>query len=289
MQQKNSRLVRLLWSRPAAVAASPGRTGRGDHVGPCRRVPQRTGLGRARGGRSGTGGRPALRRRRPHRRRQGTPVKDLSKWRNGDKWIVKDDYVIADKECLYTKDSFGDCQLHVEWAEPAKIEGEGQGRGNSGVFMMGLYEIQVLDSYDNPTYPDGQCGSVYKEIPPLVNVNRKPGEWQTYDIVWHGPRFDADGKLTRKATITVLQNGVLILDHFELLGCSYWDQPPHYERHAEKLPLMLQYHDNPVLFRNTWIRELSGPPMREGKVGGGSRAHHAGEGQVVERPPIPVR
>ncbi len=260
MQQKNSRLVRVLWSRPAAVAATLvvlAAATIGVHAaeylsGLVWAVPAVVDPGPLGGPPSDAvvliGG-------------NGTPINDLSKWRNGDKWIVKDGYVIADKECLYTKDSFGDCQLHVEWAEPAKIEGEGQGRGNSGVFMMGLYEVQVLDSYDNPTYPDGQCGSVYKEIPPLVNVNRKPGQWQTYDIVWHGPRFDAAGKLTRKATITVLQNGVLILDHFELLGCSYWDQPPHYEPHAEKLPLMLQYHDNPVLFRNTWIRELSGPPI----------------------------
>ncbi len=186
---------------------------------------------------------------------------DLSKWKNGADWIAKDGYVIGAKTSLVSKDDFGDCQLHVEWAEPAKIEGEGQGRGNSGVFMMSLYEVQVLDSYDNPTYPDGQCGSLYKEIPPLVNVNRKPGQWQTYDIVWHGPRFDAAGKLTRKATITVLQNGVLVLDHFELLGRSYWDQPPSYEKHPEKLPLLLQYHDNPVCFRNVWIRELDGPPQ----------------------------
>ncbi len=189
----------------------------------------------------------------------GGKVKGLSKWKDGQDWIVKDGYVISDKHDLFTKDSFGDCQLHVEWAEPAKVESEGQGRGNSGVYLMGLYELQVLDSYNNPTYPDGQCGSIYKETPPLVNVNRKPGQWQTYDIVWHGPRFDAAGKLTRKATITVLQNGVLILDHFELLGRSYWDQPPSYAPHPEKLPLMLQYHGNPVQFRNVWIRELPEP------------------------------
>ena len=106
--------------------------------------------------------------------------KDLSPWRNGNKWIVKDGYVIADKEDLYTKQAFGDCQLHVEWAEPAKVEGQGQGRGNSGVVLMGLYELQVLDSYDNPTYPNGQCGALYNETPPLVNVSRKPGQWQTY-------------------------------------------------------------------------------------------------------------
>jgi hypothetical protein len=182
--------------------------------------------------------------------------KDLSKWQSGDDWLVQDGYAISQKHDLFTKQSFGDCQLHVEWAEPAKVEGSGQGRGNSGVFMMGLYEVQVLDSYQNDTYPDGQCGSIYKESPPLVNVSRKPGEWQSYDIIWRAPHFDESGKLTQPAYITVLQNGVLVQNHFELLGRTYWDKKPAYTAHAPKLPLSLQFHGNPVRFRNIWVREL---------------------------------
>lgn len=182
--------------------------------------------------------------------------KDLSKWENGEDWFVQDGAAVAQKHDIHTKQAFGDCQLHVEWAEPEKIEGAGQGRGNSGVFLMGIYEVQVLDSYQNDTYPDGQCGAIYKQRPPLVNVNRKPGEWQTYDIIWQGPRFDAAGKLTRPAHITVLQNGVLVQNHFKLRGQTFWDQKPHYSPHPPKLPLALQFHANPVRFRNIWIREL---------------------------------
>lgn len=182
--------------------------------------------------------------------------KDLSKWENGEDWLVQDGTATAQKHDLHTKQAFGDCQLHVEWAEPEKIEGAGQGRGNSGVFLMGIYEVQVLDSYQNDTYPDGQCGSIYKQRPPLVNVNRKPGQWQTYDIIWQAPRFDAAGKLTQPAYITVLQNGVLVQNHFEVLGKTFWDQKPSYSPHPPKLPLALQYHNNPVRFRNVWIREL---------------------------------
>jgi hypothetical protein len=182
--------------------------------------------------------------------------KDLSKWQDGRDWLVKDGYAISQKHDLSTKRAFGDCQLHVEWAEPAKVEGSGQGRGNSGVFMQGIYEIQVLDSYQNETYYDGQCGAVYKENPPLVNACRKPGEWQSYDIVWQGPRFDAQGKLTRPAYVTVLQNGVLVQNHYKLLGSTSWDAKPSYAPHAQKLPLKLQFHGNPVRFRNIWIREL---------------------------------
>ena len=186
---------------------------------------------------------------------------DLSKWKNGADWIAKDGYVIGAKTSLVSKDDFGDCQLHVEWAEPAKIEGEGQGRGNSGVFMMSLYEVQVLDSYDNPTYPDGQCGSLYKEIPPLVNVNRKPGQWQTYDIVWHGPRFDAAGKLTRKATITVLQNGVLVLDHFELWAVPTGTSRPATRSIRRSCPCCCSTTTIRSASATFWIRELDGPPQ----------------------------
>lgn len=190
--------------------------------------------------------------------------KDLSQWEGGDKWIIKDGYAISDKQEIQTKKAFGDCQLHVEWAAPEKVEGSGQGRGNSGVYLMGLYEVQILDSYHNDTYPDGQAGAIYKQSPPLVNVCRKPGEWQTFDIIFTGPRFDGD-KLQSPAYLTVLQNGVLIQNHFELQGETSWYKKPAYTPHPPKLPLHLQYHGDPVRFRNIWIRELvpPEPPKRE--------------------------
>jgi hypothetical protein len=190
--------------------------------------------------------------------------KDLSQWEGGQ-WQVKDGCMIAagdnntwERQGLNTKQAFGDCQLHIEWASPEKVEGVEQERGNSGVFIMGLYEVQILDSYENPTYRDGQAAAIYKQHPPLVNVCRKPGEWQTYDIVFEAPRFDAQGNLTRPAFVTVLHNGVLVQNHFEIQGATAWDQVPKYTAHASKLPLSLQYHHNPVRFRNIWIREL--PP-----------------------------
>jgi len=184
--------------------------------------------------------------------------KSLSQWEDGDKWIVKDGCATSAVKEIRTKQSFGDCQLHVEWAEPAKVESEGQGRGNSGVYLMSTYEVQVLDSFNSKTYFDGQCGAMYKQRPPLVNACRKPGEWQTYDIVFEAPRFDAAGKLLRPAYVTVLQNGVLVQNHFELLGATAWDSPPKYTAHPAKLPIMLQFHGNPVRYRNIWIREV--PP-----------------------------
>ncbi|MCU0979308.1 MAG: DUF1080 domain-containing protein [Pirellulaceae bacterium] len=183
--------------------------------------------------------------------------KDMSKWNNAEEWIVKDGYVEAAKGAPTTKDVFGDCQLHVEWASAEEVKGDSQGRSNSGVFLMGIYELQVLDSYDNKTYFDGQCGAIYKQHPPLVNACRKPGEWQTYDVIWKGPRFDADGKLVSPAFITVLHNGVLIQNHFQLLGDTPFHRAPEYKPHPEKGPISLQYHGNPVRFRNIWIRELA--------------------------------
>jgi 3-keto-disaccharide hydrolase len=188
--------------------------------------------------------------------------KDLSKWAHKDgspaKWKVENGYaeVAAKTGYIYTRESFGDCQLHVEFSEPVPPKGESQERGNSGIFLMGLYEIQVLDSYENKTYADGQASSVYGQYPPLVNASRPPGQWQTYDIVFHGPRFDASGKLTRPAHVTVLHNGVLVQDNVELTGPTEHHQRPPYKAHAEKLPLGLQDHGNPVRYRNIWIREL---------------------------------
>lgn len=202
--------------------------------------------------------------------------KDLSAWTGAEKWRVQDGYAICGGN-ISTKRAFGDCQLHVEWAAPAPAKGEGQGRGNSGVYLMGFYEVQVLDSYGNTTYFDGQAGSVYKQRPPLVNACRKPGEWQTYDIIFHAPRFDRAGKLLTPATLTLLHNGVLVQDHFELLGRSAYRKPPTYAPHEPKLPLTLQYHGHPVRYRNIWIRELPDPredllaPLRERLSGTASK------------------
>ncbi len=180
---------------------------------------------------------------------------------NPSGWKVVDGALESVKNAGYiqTKQNFGSCQLHVEWASPARPEGEGQGRGNSGVFLMKNYEIQVLDSHNNPTYADGQAGALYGRQKPLVNASRKPGEWQSYDIVFHRPLFDKDGKVTRKATFTVFHNGVLVQDHTVLSGGTDW-RGPHavsdYIAHPDKLPIAFQDHGNPVRFRNVWIREL---------------------------------
>jgi hypothetical protein len=182
--------------------------------------------------------------------------KDLSAWEGGDKWKVSEGAATAREGGISTKQSFGDCQLHVEWASPQKVKGDGQDRGNSGVYLMGKYEVQILDSYDNKTYFDGQAAALYKQRPPLVNACRKPGEWQTYDIIFTAPRFDESGKLSKPAYVTVLHNGVLVQNHFEIEGKSAWDEAPKYEAHPEKLPVQLQFHGNPVRFRNIWIREL---------------------------------
>ena len=180
---------------------------------------------------------------------------DLSQWHGGDKWLVENGYAISRGGDISTKESFGDCQLHVEWATPEKVEGNGQGRGNSGVYLMDKYEVQILDSYENETYFDGQAGSIYKTRPPLVNACRKPGEWQSYDIIFHAPQFDG-GSLTKPGYVTVLHNGVLIQDHTELLGSTAWDSPPLYTPHPPRGPIHLQFHGNPVRFRNIWLREI---------------------------------
>jgi hypothetical protein len=188
--------------------------------------------------------------------------KDLSRWRGKDggaaKWIVRDGYVevVPGTGDITTADKFGDIQLHIEWATPAAVKGEGQERGNSGVFLMDRYEVQVLDSYNNKTYFHGQAGSVYKQYAPLVNASRKPGEWQTYDIVFHAPRFDEQGKVIDRARVTVLHNGVLIQNNVEIYGITYNDRPAIYITHSSAEPLHLQDHGNPIRYRNIWIRRL---------------------------------
>ena len=188
--------------------------------------------------------------------------KDLSRWAHKDggaaKWKVGDGYfeVVPKTGYIFTKQAFGDCQLHVEFMEPSPAKGEGQDRGNSGVFLMGLYEIQVLDSYQNKTYADGQAGAVYGQYPPLVNAARPPGQWQSYDIVFHAPRFGGDGKLTRAARVTVFHNGVLVQDNVEIEGSTATPKPV-YEKQPDKLPLALQDHNHPVRYRNIWVRELA--------------------------------
>jgi len=181
--------------------------------------------------------------------------KDASAWLGGEKWTVKDGELIVGKGMIQTSQAFGDCQLHIEWSAPTPATGTGQQRGNSGVFF-GNYEIQVLDCYENSTYFDGQAAAIYKQQPPLVNAMRKPGEWNSYDIIWRAPRFAADGTLLSPAAVTVLHNGVLVQNHFELLGDTPYNRPPRYEPHPSTLPIRLQDHGNPVRFRNIWVREV---------------------------------
>jgi hypothetical protein len=190
--------------------------------------------------------------------------KDLSRWRNqkGDgpaPWKVSDGYfeVVKGAGIIQTAQSFGSCQLHLEWASPQPAEGRDQDRGNSGVYLMMQYEIQILDSYQNETYPDGQAAAVYGQYPPLANASRPPGEWQSYDIAFRAPRFDAGGKLLRPARVTVFHNGVLVQDAVELTGPTEHKARPPYEAHPDELPLFLQDHGHPVRFRNVWIREIA--------------------------------
>ncbi len=187
----------------------------------------------------------------------------LSGWEKKDgtpaEWTVEDGYmeVVPGSGNIRTKEAFGDCQLHVEWAAPVLVKGDSQGRGNSGVFLMGDYEIQVLDCYDNPTYADGATAAVYGQFPPLVNACRPPGEWQTYDIVWIAPRFDGD-ELVSPARLTVFHNGLVVHHDVELTGPTTHRAVLEYEPHPATGPLMLQDHGDLVRFRNIWYRPLTG-------------------------------
>ena len=206
--------------------------------------------------------------------------KDFSKWTSGNggevKWKIQDDYmeVTPKSGIIRTKDEFGDFQLHLEFATPEKVEGKGQGRGNNGVNIFGQYEIQVLDSYQNETYADGGAGSMYGQYPPMVNASRPPGEWQTYDIIFEGPRWDESGKLTRKASVTLLHNGVVVHNKTEFFGRTGHKNFGNYDKPGRtKGPIELYEHGNPVRFRNIWIREVKG--YDSAGAGGGVGAGNA--------------
>ncbi len=188
---------------------------------------------------------------------------NLNEWTNGKgeaaEWTLADGCVTVKRGTgtIQTKRVFNDFQLHIEWRTPAEVVGESQGRGNSGIFMQGIYELQVLDNYNNRTYRNGQAGSIYKQHPPLVNACKGPGVWQTYDVIYTAPRFNEDGTYFTPPTITVLQNGVLVQNNVKMRGPTEYIGIPEYtvKKHGAG-PIVLQDHGNPVSFRNIWIREL---------------------------------
>lgn len=192
--------------------------------------------------------------------------KSLADWHTQDsgpaRWLVRDGYmeVVAGTGNIMTKRAFGSIQLHIEWRAPLPATGVGQERGNSGVFLMGHYEIQVLDSYHNETYADGQAGAIYGQTPPLVNASRPPGAWQTYDMVFRRPVFSTGGAVVQPARVTVFHNGVLIHDNVAITGSTAHNRVATYQPHPDRLPLMLQDHGHPVRYRNIWVRELGLTP-----------------------------
>ena len=187
--------------------------------------------------------------------------RNLDDWIDKDgktaKWTVADGAMTVSKGTgdIKTKQTFGDIQLHIEWRTPAKVEGEGQGRGNSGIFLSEKYELQILDSYNNRTYSNGQAGSIYKQAIPLVNACKPPGEWQVYDVVYKTPEFNQDGTLKTSGRITVFHNGVLIHNNTEIIGTTEYIGKPRIKAHG-KGSIRLQDHGNPTSFRNIWVREL---------------------------------
>lgn len=172
-------------------------------------------------------------------------------------WEVRDGAMVARGNDLRTKAAFGSGHYHVEWRIPAGRKVQGQAGGNSGVFLMGKYEIQVMEGFANTTYADGSAGAVYGQTPPALNACLPQGEWQSYDIDFVAPTFDAQGKVTAKARVTVVHNGVTVQDGTEILGPTVWRKLPAYQAHAEKLPLQLQFHGDPIEFRNLWVREAA--------------------------------
>ena len=186
---------------------------------------------------------------------------DLSQWRDKKTggaalWTVADGVAISAKGDIVTTNKFGDIQLHLEFREPTPPKESGQGTGNSGIYFMGLYEIQILDCYKNKTYADGATGGLYGQHPALANACRPPGEWQTYDCIFTAPRFGADGAVVSPACLTATLNGVVVQNHQAFRGATNWRSPGKYAAHAAELPLLLQYHSNPVAFRNLWVRPV---------------------------------
>jgi hypothetical protein len=188
---------------------------------------------------------------------------NFDEWDGAKGWKADEDKAFTVKGAIRTKKSFGDMQLHLEFATPKETkdkkgrELKGQARGNNGIGIMSArYEIQVLDNYENTTYPEGSCGSVYNQRPPMVNASRKPGEWQTFDIVFTAPRFGEDGKVQKPGYVTVFHNGVVVQNHTEILGSTLFDKENVYSKHPEKQPIVLMYHGDPVRFRNIWVREV---------------------------------
>ena len=188
--------------------------------------------------------------------------RDLSHWRSAEGrppgWKIAKQIleVVPGSGPIQTMSGFGDVQLHLEWMTPFPPEGRDQDRGNSGVFLMGRYEVQILDSYANPTYPDGEAAAIYGQYPPLVDASRPAGEWQVYDIIFRRPRFGPEGELLRPARMTVFHNGVLVQDNVTLTGPTGHQRRPPYEAHPDRLPLLLQDHQHAVRFRNIWLRDL---------------------------------
>lgn len=202
---------------------------------------------------------------------------DLDAWQHGGaktaEWrLLPDQHAMQVRPGsgdLMTRDAFGDVQLHIEWATPTEVVGDSQGRANSGVYFFGRYEIQILDSYNNKTYADGQAGALYGQYPPLVNASRGPGQWQTYDIIFEAPRFDADGELERPAYVTVIHNGVLVQNHRALLGPTEHRRVGTYSAHEPTGQIKLQDHGNPMRFRNIWVRPLTPQPEADTDTGDG--------------------
>ena len=188
------------------------------------------------------------------------PDGDLSRWQAADgsaaHWPVSEGILRTGKGFLRTKAEFSDVQLHVEFATPSEVKGDSQGRGNSGVFLAGVFEIQVLDSFKNPTYADGQAAAMYGQFPPLVNVSRGPGEWQSYDIVFTAPRFSGVGQLISPAMATVFHNGVVVQNARAFWGPTAHRRIDPYVPSTARGPIRLQDHQNPVRYRNIWVREL---------------------------------
>lgn len=190
--------------------------------------------------------------------------KDLSAWKS-DKggeptWKVEDGAMIVSKGGIRTKEAFGDCQLHAEWMSPNPPRGTDQDRGNSGIFLMSRYELQVLDNYQAETYADGMAGSIYGQYPPQANASRPPGQWQTYDVIFHAPRFNDDGTVAKPARETVFFNGLLVQDNVELKGATAHMTLAKYAKHADKMPISLQDHGHPVKYRNFWVRPIAAEP-----------------------------